>query len=167
MNLMVVIPGDKFMAKIIEVLKSVYSENEKICYITLNKPYKSLAVTFQNNMLDPGRVYFIDAITQTIFKPDDAWNCTYVSSPRSFDELLQATKAELEDHKFDVVVLDSISTMLVYENQEKVTGMMHSLSTLVSTAGCEGVFVCLAEDMSNEFVKKLEMFVDKVVDIGA
>jgi hypothetical protein len=44
--------------------------------------------------------------------------------------------------------------------------MVHSLSTLVSTVGCEGVFVCLAEDLNKDLVKKLEMFVDKVVDIG-
>jgi hypothetical protein len=45
--------------------------------------------------------------------------------------------------------------------------MIHSLSTLVAGVGCEGVFVCLQEDLNTQLVKKLEMFVDKVVDIGA
>ena len=88
---------------------------KRICYITLNKTYDSLIEIFENENIDITGIAFIDAITKSINKVENTNNCYFISSPQALTELSIAIDAFLTLN-FDYIILDSITTLLIYQN---------------------------------------------------
>ena len=70
----------------------------------------------------------------------------------------------LDQEDVGAVILDSISTLLVYESPQVVTKFLHMIITKASLKGCHGAFIFLKEDTSNHIIHDLSMLVDVVRD---
>lgn len=169
MNVIVLIPFEDFVSVMLNIIKEIYAEigNRRICYISLNKPYKNLMLTFRGEGMDPSRFFVIDAVTKLVTpKPRESGNCYYVSSPQSVNEIYTVLSGMLEREEFGAIIFDSISTLLVYENEDVVTKFLHILITKISVTNCDAAFICLREDINSRLLKELNMLVDDVKDYG-
>ncbi len=171
------------MSSVVRVLRSVYEKKEDmILYITLNRPYQALIMSFFHENLDNKRFFFIDAITnQTASEPqkfiDDVTkkkssdsekipNCRFVSSPTAFEEIFSALDTVLKKFKFQHVVFDSLSSLTIYSKEEDAIRFIHQLISRLSVANCEVSFLCLKSDMESKLISKMSLVVDKVIDLG-
>ncbi len=83
MNILVLLPFWDFISKVLNILDDVYSD-EKVCYITLNKPYRVLSTEFRKAGIAESRIFVIDAVTKSVIpNPTEVPNCTYIDAPAS------------------------------------------------------------------------------------
>ncbi len=167
MNILTLVPFEGFVPIMTQIVKGVYRDtgDKKICYVSLNKPCKAMIATFQGEGLDPERFHIIDAVTRmAIPNPKPIEGCSFVSSPSALGEIYTMFSQLLEHEDFGALILDSISTVLVYEQPQVVLKFLHMLITKASVKGCHGAFICLKEDMSQQLLRELNMLVDVVRD---
>ena len=66
----------------------------------------------------------------------------------------------------DSSILDSLSTLLIYEEPSTVIKFSHSIISAFRSREVKAVLTCLEGDVGSELIKDLSMFVDKVVELG-
>lgn len=163
--LVLIIPNKDYQKRVTDLTKDIAKLSEKICYVSLNKPYKTLLKNFTDAGIDTTKFIFIDAITKTAEMPPVVENCEFVSSPGALTELSLAISNTLETKGVNLIVFDSLSTMLVYEDENIVTKFVHSLMAKIRVMGCRGIFTCLKQDSDTVLLKDVNMFADKIIDI--
>lgn len=145
------------------ISKFSVSKYKKVCYVTLNDPYESIA---QKLGEDAGKILFIDCVTSTTKTPEQKKGVMFVSSPRAFTEISISIKKAISDEKVDFSIFDSISALMVYEKSMSVLKFIHSLVLTCREGEMKTCFVILKEDVDASMLKDLTMFVDKVVETG-
>lgn len=158
-----VFPNTEFSARLIDTVKRLHENYNKICYVSLNRPTANLMNLLNRHNLNLDKFFFVDTLTQTTLKGSElASNCRYVSAPDALTELSCAISDEMTKQKFDVILFDSLSTLLLYENVNMVVRFVHALSSHIQVADCEAVFTCLEEETHPELMSELVLFVDEI-----
>ncbi|MFH1788926.1 MAG: hypothetical protein ABH834_06070 [Candidatus Altiarchaeota archaeon] len=163
--IVLLIPDEDYTRRVMEITKDLTRISTRLCYISLNLPYRSLLKHFDEKHIDPSKFYFIDAITQTAEMIKNQPTCEYVSSPGALTELSLAISNILETQKFDYLIFDSLSTLLVYESPLIVTKFIHSLMAKIRVVGTKAIFTCLKQDYDSVLLKDINMFADKILNI--
>jgi len=115
---------------------------------------------------DLKKFFFIDAVTASVKTPEENDNVVFISSPRALTELNITLNKVLEVGNLDCTVFDSLSTLLVYEDQMTVIRFVHNVMAKLRTTNSKGVFTALKEDITTNLMKDLNMFADKVVELS-
>ncbi|HSU72374.1 MAG TPA: hypothetical protein VLJ21_00815, partial [Candidatus Binatia bacterium] len=136
----------QYFEGIVEALRVlVEEENRSGVYITVNKPYGTLRELLRERDVDTSKLYFIDAISQTVTQPKLVNpKVTYLPNPQSLTDISLAfgTAAEsLTGKKF--LFLDSLSTLLIYNETGSVAKFAHFLTLKMRAMGMKGVLVTL------------------------
>jgi archaellum biogenesis ATPase FlaH len=153
-----------YREKVKELLKGSSALFKKICYVTLNDPYKTIK-SGAESFADASKFFWIDCVSSTVGTPEKEQGVTFVSSPRALTEISIAIKKATDEEKADFVILDSISAMLVYEKPMEIMKFIHNLTLTMREKALNITFVVLKEDVSEEIKKDLAMFVDKIVEV--
>ena len=132
--------------------ESIYSlfrtwPNKKICYVTLNKPAASLQWAFKLNRIDPGNIFFIDAVSKQLGKESSDRNVQLVSSPAALTEISIALQEAMKARAFDVVFFDSLSTLNLHEKSSAADKFVGNIINRIKNERRQGVFTCLQEDV--------------------
>jgi len=139
-------------------------------YVTFNRPYSNLKATVERQGLDVSKLFFIDLITEsaggkTERSAED--RCFYVSSPKNLTELSilmeQAMIRLPRERRF--VFIDSISTMLIYNDQDTVLRFIHSLTGKMRLLGITGIIFLLEKESDEKFRAQVSQFCDRVITI--
>lgn len=149
------------MKELMGVLPTLF---KKLCYVTVNDPYKTLVDSIAPDV--NSEIFWIDCVTSEVKTPKPEKNVVFVSSPHALTEISIAVKKVLEKGGMEFFIFDSISAMLVYEKPPNVLKFVHGLVLAFREADLNASFVILGEDVSEEVMKDLAMFVDKVVELG-
>ena len=137
-------------------------------YVTINRPYGSLVETLKRNGIDTEKLFFIDCITRTVGgKPEVTENCLFIASPQNLTELGLALAQAMEmmkerGNKF--LLLDSLSTLLIYNNTETVARFSHFLTTKIRLSKLKGIFL-LVEREDEDLLSTVSQFCDKVIKL--
>lgn len=164
--ILVLVANGKYSEKINDVAEISAKLCEKVCYVSANKPYTTLVKNFEKVKIDTSKFYFIDCVTKSVAGSEAGGKVVCVSSPKALTEMNIAMKKVLEANKPGITVFDSLSTLLIYEDPSMVTRFVHSIISVFRSLGSKGVLISLKDDVKNELVKDLSMFVDKVVEMG-
>lgn len=149
-----------------EIAKIVSKLSERLCYVTLNKPYKTLLKDFKKNRIDSSKFFFVDCVTKKVKEEEAKEQVVYVSSPKALTEINIVMKKVMSTGKINSTIFDSLSTLLVYEESHAVVRFAHSIISMFRTLGSKGILISLKEDLHSELINDLNMFVDKVVEFG-
>jgi len=137
---------------------------KRICYITLNKTYESLIEIFENENVDMNSIVFIDAITKSVNKVENTNNCYFISSPQALTELSIAIDAFLTLN-FDYIILDSITTLLIYQKaEEPVIRFLTNIVNKIKKYNCKGIFYILDIKEHSLLIEESSMLMDKIID---
>ncbi len=164
--ILVLVPNERYSEKINDVAEISAKLSEKVCYVSVNKPYTTLVKNFEKIKIDASKFYFIDCVTKSAAGSEAGGRIVCISSPKALTEMNIAMKKVLEANKPGITVFDSLSTLLVYEEASVVTRFVHSIISVFRSLGSKGVLISLKDDVKTELVKDLNMFVDKVVEMG-
>ena len=129
----------------------------------MHKLYQPLTRSLKANDIDIGKFFFIDGITKTaIAEPGDIPNYHFVSAPNKLTELGIEIQKTVNEQKSEILLFDSLSTLLIYEKVRIVTQFVHSIVGQIATANCVALFTCLEGETEKDLIKDLGMFIDNV-----
>lgn len=154
-----------YSEKLLEIIRHVAQDYKKICYITLNKPYDTIIAMLKKKDVNTNKFFFIDAITKTVRAPKEINQCTYIESPRSLTALNIVMNQVLETANVDLILFDSINTLLVYEKPMVVTKFLHAVMSKIRAYNTKGVFVGQKGNATKVLLKDLNMFADKIIEL--
>jgi len=162
---LVLIPSIRYN-DILTLIPKQFSE-EKICYVTLNKTHNSLKELFEReNGINLENIVFIDAITRCMTKAENADDCYFVSSPEALTEL-SIVITEFLQQKFDYIIFDSITTLLIYQKtEESIIKFISNIVGKIRTYDCKGIFYVLDIEKHRLLIEEASMVIDKVIDLG-
>lgn len=166
---LVVVSIKKYMQTNNEILKMLC--NEKKChgiYISVNRPYKNLLKILKENNIDVKKLFFIDAITKTAGGSEKKDSYLLVGSPQALTEISitlgQVAKSIPDKHKF--LFLDSISTLLMYNQDKVVAKFVHSLTTKLREWEMGGVLLTMKKETDEKMISLLNQFSDKLISVN-
>ncbi|MFH2020641.1 MAG: hypothetical protein ABIJ34_04455 [archaeon] len=148
-----------------QLYDEVLTSPKNIGYVTINKPYNTIISDMKLKNIDSLKLSFVDAITATVQAPPIVNNCMFVSSPTALTDLGLAYSSLYGEHGCNLVLFDTISTLIVYQDLGSVTKFVHNLVTKARVLDKKLIMIGLKEDSEN-LIKDLNMFVDKVIDAG-
>ena len=146
-----------------------YFTNKKMkgVYVTINKNLADLIEEFKAQDISVENTIFIDAMTiMSGGKTPAGENIHYVESPKDIVDISVLVEEAMEkigeEKKF--VILDSLSTLLVYNKPGTIEKFVHSLAAKIRAHNAQGVLI-LVESEKKEVISTLTQFCDKVITL--
>ncbi|MBN2013630.1 MAG: hypothetical protein JW778_00470 [Candidatus Altiarchaeota archaeon] len=166
--LVLVIPNDTYTECVIELSKQVGGIYGKTCYVSLNKLFTALLNSLKNNGVNTEGFFFIDAITKSALPGvENTFNCNYISSASSLQELAIAINNELNKEDYEALIFDSLSTLQIYNREDVITEFIKYMMARVRLSNCVAILTCLEGDTDSQLIRNLAMFSDKIIHIEA
>ncbi|MBN2126843.1 MAG: hypothetical protein JW703_00450 [Candidatus Diapherotrites archaeon] len=135
-------------------------------YVTLNKPVEFLLHFMQKNKLNAEKIHFIDMISALSLEKENTSQTSFLNSPNALSEaLIELDSAISNKTNTLVLVLDSISTLLVYNDKNSVEKFFHTLASKINQKKSIGLFLFVESEEYKEAVQTIEQFCDKVVKL--
>jgi hypothetical protein len=159
--IVMVVPEKEYSSRINEVVSSAASSYSRICYTSLNKPCSTLSESFRKSGVDLKKILFIECSGKTGDGKQE--QVVYVSSPKALTEMSITIGKVIEMGKIEVLIFDSLSTLLVYADPSTVLKFTHSLITMLRSKSVSGILVC-ASSQSEAILKDISMLADKMVE---
>lgn len=162
----VVFPITEYPYKINELIKVLNDNYNKILYVSLNKLYNAIKKNMLSNKIDSSKFLFIDCVTKTaVPNPDEHDDCYYVSAPNSLTEISVAISKKIQESYPDIILFDSLSTILIYEDDRVASQFVHALTNKINAYGINILYTILYAEKEQNLIKDLNMFCDKVITI--
>ena len=102
-----------------------------------------------------------------IQKPESVENCIFLPAPVNLD-LLRTTIKKVLKKGCSVVMLDTVSSLLIYQEASNIVRFTHDI--LTEEKKVKKIFIVLKGepvlDDNQRLVKDLDMFADKMVDLS-
>jgi archaellum biogenesis ATPase FlaH len=169
--LLVLLEEEMYIDKIEEIAKSLEKSGKKICYICLSKPYKEICDELKKRNINIKNFYFIDVLSSYYGKIRSIENCVFLSSPLNLLEIKSAVSKAVKDKKCSVIIFDTISTMLIYQETSKIVRFTHDFLS-EERERSKILYLVLKHDSipmeeNEKLIKDLNMFADKTIDFIA
>ena len=149
---------------IVKITKEL-ADNNKVCYVTLNKSYENLRQIFEKNNIKLENIKFIDAITRTFKKVDDTEKCKFCSSPIAMTEISLKINEILKEN-FDYLIFDSITSILMQEKNIALIKFITDLENKSKNAKTKPIFLALKVDDHDLFIQKCCMLTNHNIDLS-
>ena len=163
-NILLLVPGIDYNDELIDIVKQLGGSS--ICYVTLNKTYKSLQENFKKNKIDIKNIIFVDAISKVIKKnPEVGKNSYFVSSPAALTEMSIAIDKFL-NYGFEYLIFDSLDNLLIYQKKSPVIRYVSSIVNKIKNSKTKAIFYAVSSEKQKDLIKETSTFVDKVIDLG-
>ena len=153
----------------ITVIHQMHARGYKVLVVTTNQPYLILRRMYDKKGIDLSRVYFVDAITRyaagTV--PEGTPDCHFVNSPSNLTDLgIAITEAlALLGGTNVCILLDSISTMLIYIPSVNISKFVHFITSKLRLVNAAGVFLAVEKGLDPLLMTQLTTFVDEIIDL--
>jgi len=154
-SLLIITPVEKLQDEINRTINS-FSGTPGV-YVSLNKTQRAVEGILQKNTIDVSKLFFIDCVSAENVKGD-----TLHISPNNLDNLNYAINdfiKEIPGRKF--LIIDALSTLLIYNSENKVAAFVKELTERTSRQDVE--IVALSPSTKGEdLLNKIFNFFDKV-----
>jgi len=163
---LVVMPAEKFHETSMQILNALISRYNGGSYITVNMPYQSMTKLLKSNNINDRNIFFIDCITDYLREKETiSKNCYFVDSPADLTEIGIALDPILKDDIHQFLILDSLDTLVVYNDQESVVKFTHFLTGKLRIHDMSGILFALKEKSDEKMINELGQFCDKIINI--
>ena len=168
---LLVAPGNMLQDLYVEVLNHFVNERGAACvYVTVAKPYKTVNRILKERGIQTEKMLFIDCISMsgTGAIMERAGNCIFCRPESLMNISIAMTNAfrTLPPEQERVLIMDTLSTLLLY-NEAKIVGrFVHSLSVKLREWGVKSVIFMLEEGNQKE-IAAISQFCDKTLNAQA
>jgi archaellum biogenesis ATPase FlaH len=156
-----VLDPEVYNEEALKIIKDRSKNPKEICYISLNKTYKSLQESFSKQKIDPDKFSFIDAVTTNLFAVSSTDKVVVVDAFESnftfFSGLISAIKMFIESQKPELVIIDSLSSLMLRRDEEQVQMFLDSMLDILEENKIPVIAFTLKEDIHKGPVKQFEM----------
>ena len=152
-----------------DLLRYLINEKNSQCiYVTANEPYGVLLKSLQAEDIKTENIFFIDMITKSVGQSEEETsNCVFLDTPQNLTDMTIAMHqaAELFEGRNPLIVLDSISTLLVYNNLKVISKFSHFFAEKVRLWKARGVIFSVEKETDEKLLELLTHFCDERIDI--
>lgn len=153
---------DEYKEVVKEILIITTKMKSKGIYVTLNKANALLKKDLEKEKIDHSKLYFIDGSGN---KGAESENVFYVQGPKALTEISLATMAAIDTGKFDFLFLDSLSTLLIYNDLKTTEKFAHFIMNKLKGFNMITLIIALNEENSKHLVSVVAQFSDKLIRI--
>ena len=164
-EVLVLLFEEDYQNNLLRVVKKAEAASKKICYITLTKPYYHLVKFFKQNDINVEKFAFIDGVTSTVRKADSSENCRFIPAPNALTELNLMIAKECKEYMPDLLIFDSLSSLLIYEKEPVLLRFVHTIVNELRMNNVKSIFTLLKEDYDSRAIKDISLFVDKIIKV--
>jgi len=151
---------------IVETVRLMQSLRGFGVYFTVNKPFADLSQHLSSKSIDSSKIFFIDAISSILERSgQDSPGAAFLDSPTDLIEVNNAISKSLSAKKAGFVLVDSLSTLLLYNKPMAVERFVHSLVGKIRGERCLGFLVAVKSAEHSGFVETVSQFVDCIIEI--
>ena len=136
---------------------------DRCIYVSLNEPCSALNRELKKEGINTDKVYIIDGISRSQNQGGSIKNCTFLENPGSLTEVSIAITEAMNTGNYNFVFLDSVSTMLIYNNRETIENFLQFIIGKIKNMGISGAIIILNEGRSKELVGTVSQFFDNVI----
>lgn len=160
-----VLPSKEYKNIFSKIIKLTLAKKRKPCIVLVNQNYVSLSAELKKKGINPDNLFFIDCVSKEKEKDEKKKNVVYITSPQALTELIIAIKKMLKGNCGGVII-DSLSTLLVYNNSSQIFKFTQNLVTSANINN-KSLFLTLLEgDYRKPIVGQIQMLTDKVTVLG-
>ncbi len=168
--LLVLLDESRYVDKLAEALKSMEKDN-RICYLCLSKTYDDVVKDLRKKGINTKRFFFIDVLGSHYGKRKSTNECLFLQSPTELADIQTAIKKAVKEKKCSVILFDTISAMLIYQETSSIVKFTHNLLASKEQENAKKIFIVLkGENILKEdhemLVKDLSMFADKTINLS-
>lgn len=145
----IILPSNNYFDIIHAFLEHMINKTEDVwVYVTITKPYDSI-VKKHGKVVNAKNIKFIDCISRAagISKVDE--NCIFIESPTMLEkltiEILNIFK-EIDENTNKYLVIDSLSTLVIYNDPEIVTEFFYHLSNRTRAENIHTISLAIEEE---------------------
>jgi class 3 adenylate cyclase len=155
----------RYQESVLRLLRYFTHKSPHGVYVTLNKPYATLLKSFSKAGILAESVFFIDAITDVPSIEEDATHACLGSGVDLSNLSICISKAikQIKEDRF--LLLDSLSTLLIYYDTKAVVKFAHLLTEKMRSWNSSGSLMTVETNSERDLVSQLSPFCDKVVKI--
>lgn len=136
-------------------------------YISVSKPYGYLLDAVKSSEIPLDNLFFIDCISHMAGKlPEKAVNTVFIENPSILEEIsmyMDKVLPRLKEPKF--ILLDSVSSMLIYNDQKSVKEFVHYLINYMRLNSIGGAIMSIEKKEADDITRTLSPMVDKEVKL--
>ena len=154
-SLLIITPVEKLQEKVNETVRSF--KGIPGIYVSLNKTQKSIENILKKSGINTNNLFFIDCFTSEKTKED-----VLHIAPDRLDLLESAVSAFMKNIKGkEFIIIDELSTLLIYNNENKVAEFVEKITECASQHDTE-VVALSPKTKGEELLNKIFNFFDKV-----
>jgi hypothetical protein len=167
--LLILLEEKEYAKKLQDIMKSAEKTKTKICYVCLSKPYADVVEDIKGQGLNVNDFFFVDVLSSHYREQKPCDNCIFVSSPTNLAAVSDAIRKAVQEKKCSVILFDTISTLLVYQETSSIVKFTHCILTDEKQEQAKKLFIVLKDRTmqgkeNKTLVKDLSMFADKTID---
>jgi len=155
----------RYQDAVIDLLTYFEAKAQRGIYVSLNKPFAVLTKAFEKAGLSTQPLFFVDAITNVPTAQEGPTSNCLGSGIDLSNLCIGISKAvnSFSEEKF--LFLDSLSTLLIYNDAKAVAKFAHLLTEKMRRWGTSGSLLTVEMNAERDVVSQLAPFCDKVVKI--
>lgn len=135
-------------------------------YVTSTRPYAAVKDKFSSE-IDQASVFFIDCVSRAAGIKTTANHCIFLDSPSELERLILEIMSGVNTQgQRDVfVVLDSLSSLVLYNDVCLVSEFFTHLMNNIRLANATAISLCIEEEMDDALNKVLYLKNDKIIKV--
>ncbi|MFH1391444.1 MAG: hypothetical protein ABIH20_03995 [Candidatus Diapherotrites archaeon] len=143
-----------------------YSKSDvQVVFLSLNTGYAKIVQDLQKEKLVSDNIFFIDMISiERNLDPKKASNVVYLESPTDLTEAMLQVVKKLDEKSRTILVLDSISTLLIYNDKSSIEKFVHTLIGKINANKSSALLLTSDAKQSEEITKTISQFVDFTIN---
>lgn len=131
----------------------------------MNKPFSTLIEHFKKEKIDTKKIFVIDAATPVATTIREQ-NAVFVGSPRELTNISITTTSLIKKLAATrVLILDSVSTLLNYNDFKTVTDFIHFITNKMRDWKITFAMICIKEMTDERTLSQFKQFCDDVIEI--
>jgi hypothetical protein len=150
---LIIVPVARLQPEVVGTVKAV---GGSVIYVSLNKGFEKMGELFDEEDVNKKKIFFIDCVSSEVV----SGNVLYVS-PRELGKLAYGIRSfvdEIEGEK--VVVIDGLSTLLIYNSENNVAAFVRDVVGLA--AGDIDIVAFAPRTEGEDLFRKIFNFFDEV-----
>lgn len=165
---LILVNEDQHIDTSVELIK--FLVESKICYVCLSRPYSNVINDLKQNNIETNKIFFVDVLSSHYEKHKNKENCLFLSGPSNLEIILDGIRKMIKEKGCSIILIDTISHLLIYQENFNILKFTHSLSTGKYEKNLRKIFIFLNQynlqkEESNSLVEDISMFTDNLIDL--
>ena len=148
----------------IDAIDKLTKQFDRVCFVTLSKPYGTVLKNLEKGKIDVSKIFFIDTLTATVSNPPEADNCIFIETPNDLTTIALSI-SEAQNFGCQAVFIDAIPILKIYNDEESLVKFVNSVMNKILVNNNKAILMLIQEDGENAITEAIMDLSDKVIEV--